>query len=86
MKISELVKQLNKAKRLYGDLRVSFDETTVDDTKDPTSCITEVVDCGVFMVTPDEVGRPKKQFVLFVDGDSVFPDDTKNYLALKKAK
>ena len=80
MKISELVKQLNKAKSLYGDLEVSFDETTVNENADPFSCIEHIEGCGVFTVRDDD-GRKKKQLVLFGWGDSALADE-KDFLDL----
>lgn len=80
MKISELVKQLNKAKRLCGDLDVTFDELTVNENADPYACVEPIDGCGVFKVRNDE-GRSRKALVLFGWGDSTFADE-KDYLDL----
>lgn len=70
MKISELIKLLNKTKRKFGDIPVSVDELTVNSEADEFAAIHDIDYAGVYMIRPEDGGRSKKQFVLLANGDS----------------
>lgn len=70
MKISELIKLLNKTKRKFGDIPVSVDELTINSEADEFAAIHDIAYAGVYMVRPDDGSRSRKQFVLLSDGDS----------------
>lgn len=75
MKLSELVKLLNKAKREHGDIQVSFDGFTVapEEAVDEFESIFPVHLIGVKKVGHDDRVRRTKEFVLGYEGsESVF--------------
>jgi hypothetical protein len=74
MKISEIVKELNKAKRKFGDLEVSFDITMGNEDIDPANCLTELIPIGVCKTWSETSTRSKKQFIFGNDYESAFEE------------
>lgn len=75
MKISELVKQLSKVKRLHGDILIGYDGSTVDESLDSSECVVGIDVFGVYQVRfSDEYPARNKRMLILGDGgnDSVF--------------
>jgi hypothetical protein len=76
MKISELVKQLNKIKREAGDLSVVFNELSINEDADLEFCIHGVNSATSDKFVDSESGRYKKALVLSANYDpEVYPKE-----------